>query len=627
MRKLPILVSISLFYLCLISIWVPNNFGIGSIYNYVNLFDGLKPRAIFGTVIELLAWTGFEKDFLANILRISSIIIWIYCINAQLYQSIFSVKKNETNTNSVFIFLGLSFIFSFSSVTLLNFSVVGFIDAMPYAIMAFIATSNYLLTGQMGGKKVAFITIPLVVATLIHEKSIFDISIFLVWFSWKWGIRKSFLSFSPALILSLFLLAVMGNKVTSGESPIGYLTILGDGLNFFWGEAFNIYGLLFGGGVFGLLYLKIAIQFFGNLTPQSNKLLGILAIFLMPVICISTLLVAHDTNRMISLIWLPLLLIIKEINLCSVFDTLRSKLFLMFLCLIQAITPPMLIYSNGMVGLNCYGLWLSQLLPSALHYQKTNQQVGLYRHYRPEYTESFINQCNDDRAIVTHIIDRFSKEDLSKTLVIYDASISNKLTSMLPTDLAIESKKMYVDPIKINVSQIPEYIRYVILLGSNIPLNNGLNQDLKILFSNQNIVAAEITAFYHNPSVDFTQFRWPYMVQDGLFSPPESWGAWSISKEVVLKFSVALPSKFELIIDAKAFGPNVGKDFIISIGQLEYPLKLDQDFSEYRLLINNPKNLNEIKIAIPFPTSPKELNLSDDQRKLGIALKKITIKW
>jgi hypothetical protein len=181
--------------------------------------------------------------------------------------------------------------------------------------VAYVATSNYLLTGKSETKKVFCITALLVLATLSHEKSIFDISILLVWFSWKWGVRKAFWYFSPALLLSLLLLILLGNKVASGETPMGYISILGNGLEFFWEESFNIFGVILGGGAFWLLYLITATSFLKNLIPYRSQLLAFVVVLLMSLICISTLLVAHDTNRMVALIWLPLILVIKEIDL------------------------------------------------------------------------------------------------------------------------------------------------------------------------------------------------------------------------------------------------------------------------------------------------------------------------
>ena len=627
MQKYFILILLPLIYAYVLSIWVPPNYDIGSIYNNVHLFDGLKPRAIFGTILEVLPWENYGKDYLANILRIISIFTWMYFINKQLYYSVLSREINKLNTNSLLTFLGLSFIFSVSSITLLNLSPI-FIDALPFAIIAYVATSNYLLSEQEDTKKIFFITTLLILATLSHEKSIFDILILLVWFSWKWGVRKSLWHFSPALLISLILLILMSKKVTSGDSLIDYVFILGNGLTFFWEQSFNIFGVIFGGGVFWLLYLITANQFLKNLSPQRNKFLGLLTVFLMPLICISTLLVAHDTNRMVALIWLPLILIIKEINLYTVFYRFQSKLFLLVLCLIQALTPPMLIYKNGMVAFNCYGLWMSQLLPGELTRQKTNEQFGLFRWYRPDLTESFINKCNDDKGMVTHIIDRFTKDDLKKLIVIHDSKVSKNIASIL-RDLTLKLQVMDNSDLKIDVSQLPAEIKYVIILRSNGLPHNILNQYFNIFFKNKNIIAAEITSFRDQQDliIDFTQYRWHYMTQQGLFNPPESWGAWSVSKEVVLKFSIPLPNQFDLVLNAKAFGPNIGKDFIVSLGQLKLPLKLGPNFSNHRLSMHNPQNINEIRILVPNPTTPYELNLSDDNRKLGIALKSLTIKW
>ena len=380
-------------------------------------------------------------------------------------------------------------------------------------------------------------------------------------------------------------------KAASGETPIGYASILGNGLEFFWEQSFNIFGVIFGGGAFWLLYLIIATNFLKNLTPYRSQLLGLVVALLMLLICISTLLVAHDTNRMVALIGLPLILVIKEINLDALFYEIQGKLFLIVLCLVQALTPPMLIYRNGMTGFNCYGLWMSQLLPGELTHQKMNEQFSLFRHYRPDLTETFINKCNDDKSVVTHIIDRFSKDDLKQLLVFYDSSIFEKIVSILPKDSTIKLQAIDINQSKIEVNQLPENIKYIILLGSNQLPANILNQYYSIFYNSKNIIAAEIVSFrgHQDLTIDFTQYRLPYMTQQGLFIPPESWGAWSISSEVNLKFSIALPSQFDLVLDAKAFGPNVDKDFIVSLGQLEIPLKLGDNFSEYRLSIINPK--------------------------------------
>lgn len=608
---------------------MPINFDVGSIYAYINIFDGLKPRAIFGTILELLPMFSFTKEYSANILRIISIIIWIYCINKQLYLSVFKNEHKKQNASSLIIFFLLSFIFSLSPITLLNLSAAGFIDAFPYAIIAYIVTSNYLLSGHDEVRKVIFINLLLVIATLSHEKTIFDIAILLVWFTWNWGIRKALWYFSPALIISIAILFLLGDKVASGETPLGYFSILSDGFNFFWEQSFNIYGIILGGGVFGLLYFLIAASYLTNLNPHRSEMLGLITILLMLLICASTLLIAHDTNRMIALIWLPLILIIKDINLYSIFYKLRYKLLLFLLCFLQAITPPMLIYRNGMTGLNCYGLWVSQLLPGELFRQKSNEQFAIYRHYRPDLTESFINTCNDDSVILNHIVDQFSKDDLKSLLIIYDPEVSKNTLLKFLREPLIKFQKMDLNHSKIDVKKLPSETKRVILMGSDALPQDILNQYYHILFRNRNIIAAEITSFrgLNNLDIDFTQRRWQYMTQQGLFSPPENWGAWSISKEVVLSFSIALPKQFELVIDAKAFGPNIGNNFILSVGKFEIPFKLSANFSEYRFLINNLQNLNQIKILVPNPTSPRDINLSDDHRKLGIALKTLEIKW
>lgn len=45
-------------------------------------------------------------------------------------------------------------------------------------------------------------------------------------------------------------------------------------------------------------------------------------------------------------------------------------------------------------------------------------------------------------------------------------------------------------------------------------------------------------------------------------STPEDWGAWSLGDVAAFEFSESLPEKFDLYLEAFAFGPNVGKTFI-----------------------------------------------------------------
>jgi hypothetical protein len=298
--------------------------------------------------------------------------------------------------SAIFIYLALVFIFASSSLTYITYSSAGFVDSFPAAIVAFLITSQYFT----GNNKISIIKILLttgllVVATWSHEKSIYDITILLVWFSLIWGIKKGVLYFAPALLLSTALMVRMANKMTSGESPLGYLKILTSGLDFFWNNAFSVWGILIGGGALWGLYWIAGFQFIQSADSRKTRRYRALTISLMLLICFLPLLVALDTSRLCSLIWLPVVLVLKNVNIPTLLQSTSRKIILVLLCIFQALIPPALIYNKGMAVFNCYGLWLGKFLPST---STTNFSdlgpFGLTAHSRPDFTNFFIEKCS-----------------------------------------------------------------------------------------------------------------------------------------------------------------------------------------------------------------------------------------
>lgn len=58
-------------------------------------------------------------------------------------------------------------------------------------------------------------------------------------------------------------------------------------------------------------------------------------------------------------------------------------------------------------------------------------------------------------------------------------------------------------------------------------------------------------------------------------SRPESWGRWSnaqLGSEVKIEYKEPLPEKFDLVITAKAYGPNANKPIPVRVGDSEHIL-------------------------------------------------------
>jgi O-antigen chain-terminating methyltransferase len=105
----------------------------------------------------------------------------------------------------------------------------------------------------------------------------------------------------------------------------------------------------------------------------------------------------------------------------------------------------------------------------------------------------------------------------------------------------------------------------------------------------------------------------------------ESWGRWSNGETVKLEFEEPLPERFVLHLTAKAFGPNIGKEFVAKAGAEEVRFELRGKPETKTLEFNNPEGVREITIIVPAPTAPADISTSADIRKLGLGLCQVEI--
>jgi phosphoglycerol transferase len=130
--------------------------------------------------------------------------------------------------------------------------------------------------------------------------------------------------------------------------------------------------------------------------------------------------------------------------------------------------------------------------------------------------------------------------------------------------------------------------------------------------------------------VDFSRPDVPDFVSDleGV-SAPESWGRWSDANAypyVKLSFVGELPKRFVLHIRAQAFGPNAGRPVTVTIGSHTTSFVPGPSMEEFSLRVDNGSGANTIEIHPAQPTSPSELGMSADSRKLGIGLHRLWIE-
>lgn len=124
--------------------------------------------------------------------------------------------------------------------------------------------------------------------------------------------------------------------------------------------------------------------------------------------------------------------------------------------------------------------------------------------------------------------------------------------------------------------------------------------------------------------IDFTRDGLPIFVKSivGL-SNFEPWGRWSdanLSSNVIFNFTESLPDIFSLNLKANAFGPNVGKNLNVQVGDKKFNIMIPNGgpFEIELPVALDGKKVNTVEFISPQPTSPKDLGFSEDGRKLGI---------
>jgi len=172
----------------------------------------------------------------------------------------------------------------------------------------------------------------------------------------------------------------------------------------------------------------------------------------------------------------------------------------------------------------------------------------------------------------------------------------------------------------IDPTQLPNAAQWILVLGSH-KAPPGITP----------VADADGYSLYRRDQIDrridFLRSSWPHLVNaiSGI-SHSEPWGTWSNSDVLVIEMRDPLPRKQRIVIGATAFGPNVGRAFGIRVGEARTTFILTALQSEVSVDLQTLQDERTINIEIPKPTSPMELGLSADDRRLGLGLRYLRIE-
>lgn len=105
----------------------------------------------------------------------------------------------------------------------------------------------------------------------------------------------------------------------------------------------------------------------------------------------------------------------------------------------------------------------------------------------------------------------------------------------------------------------------------------------------------------------------------------EPWGRWSDGDTIQFDFKQALPKKFKLGLLMEAYGPNAGEMATVTVGGMAQRALIEKTKKLVELEFVTDGKASTIAIAVPRPTSPHDVNGSEDRRRIGIGLGKLTV--
>ncbi|MBV6320424.1 DUF7024 domain-containing protein [Duganella violaceipulchra] len=206
--------------------------------------------------------------------------------------------------------------------------------------------------------------------------------------------------------------------------------------------------------------------------------------------------------------------------------------------------------------------------------------------------------------------------------------VATEIGGLLRTKFFIENTNVALLEVPRNATEVdwasvPDSTQLVLLVGAYQPPAGA-----RIIARKDDMALFELPPA--EPGVHLLRFSRPlsggYVLRTSGLSGPEPWGSWTDGPEVRIEFAAPLAKRLRLRLTGHAFGPNVGREVVVTLGGQQQRLRWTEQTAQTTLEFDTDGAARTLAITIPQPASPTSLGQNGDTRALGIALERISVE-
>jgi hypothetical protein len=334
----------------LAALWVPvNRRPVPRGYFDTSWFEAFQPRGLMGTLAAAFRLT--PEQFVR--LNLIAEVVFLFLLLLAL------ARSGGWSPASWRHWLGLAFfaiLLSYHQLLFFGHFLSGFIDIHSATLTLCAVHLLAFGTGPPRPLALALAAALSSLSLLNHERSFLDAVVLATWLWLRFGPKVAAAYFAPVVGSLVLFFLPFSSQARMGMSLPQYWANLEKVTLYVRQESGSLVGIFYGGGFAWLLWSYAAWRLLGAGDDRGRwRLKAVVFVAVSLGSCLAPLLIAHDTNRLVGLMWLPTLLMVTAIGLPRLLAESRSLLRLVaVLTLLQLALPPLFIYKYDAVPLNCY---------------------------------------------------------------------------------------------------------------------------------------------------------------------------------------------------------------------------------------------------------------------------------